>query len=111
VRTLIDIVCPACGASELDRYIDPSQISACACGAARQRLFATQGGSAPSVSGDECDVTIRHGLCNADGSPRRYTSKSEIAREAARRGLRNDVTHVTNPNAGSDRNPHTQRWV
>lgn len=32
-------------------------------------------------------IEIRHGLCNEDGSPRRYDSKTDIRREAARRGM------------------------
>lgn len=31
--------------------------------------------------------TIHHGLCNEDGSPRKYYSKTEIKREANKRGL------------------------
>jgi hypothetical protein len=48
-------------------------------------------------------------LCNPDGSPRRFYSKTEIAREASRRGLVNHVEHVTG--RGTDKNPHTTRWV
>lgn len=32
-------------------------------------------------------LEIRHGLCNADGTPRRYDSMTDIRREAARRGM------------------------
>lgn len=32
-------------------------------------------------------IMIRHGLCNADGSPRRYDSITDIKREANKRGL------------------------
>lgn len=32
-------------------------------------------------------VEIAHGLCNADGSPRRYHSRSEINLECAKRNL------------------------
>ena len=39
-----------------------------------------------AVIGDECDVWIRHGLCNTDGSPRRFRSKTEIKRAANERG-------------------------
>lgn len=53
-------------------------------------------------------IEIRHGLCNEDGSPRRYYSKSEIAAEAKRRGLVNYVEHVGEP--GSDKSKHTKRW-
>lgn len=44
---------------------------------------------APGVFGDSIPggIMIRHGLCNEDGSPRRYDSKTEIKAEAARRGM------------------------
>lgn len=32
-------------------------------------------------------ILIKHGLCNKDGSPKRYYSKTEIKREANKRGL------------------------
>lgn len=35
----------------------------------------------------EGGLWIAHGLCNPDGSPRRYDSRSEITRECAKRGL------------------------
>jgi hypothetical protein len=54
--------------------------------------------------GDECDIEIKHGLCNEDGTPRRYRSKAEIAREATRRGLTSYVRHV-------DGDKHVSRWV
>lgn len=49
-------------------------------------------------------VEIRHGLCNSDGTPRRYYSKSEIAREAKARGFENRVRHI-------DGSPHTSRHI
>lgn len=39
-----------------------------------------------AVDGIPGGIEIRHGLCNEDGSPRRYDSKTEIYREANRRG-------------------------
>lgn len=54
-------------------------------------------------------VDIKHGLCNEDGTPRRYFSRSEIAAEAKRRGLVNYVRHVGTK--GGDKNPHTTRWI
>ena len=56
-----------------------------------------------TAHGDECDEWIYHGICNEDDSPRRYYSKSEMAREADKRGLVNVVRHVP----GS---PHTTDW-
>jgi hypothetical protein len=31
-------------------------------------------------------LEIRHGICNEDGTPRKYYSKSEIVKEAKRKG-------------------------
>ncbi len=75
--------------------------------------FCPHGMGANSVTPDEIPggVEIRHGICNEDGTPRRYYSRSEMAKEAKRRGLVNHVEHVTNPKSGSDKNPHTTRWV
>jgi len=42
---------------------------------------------APNVIGDEIDIEVRHGICNEDGTPRRYTSKAEMRRVARARGL------------------------
>jgi hypothetical protein len=36
----------------------------------------------PQIDGDEIDIEIRHGICNPDGSPRRFRSKSELKRVA-----------------------------
>ena len=33
--------------------------------------------AAPAVIGDEIDWTIRHGVCNEDGTPRRFRSRAE----------------------------------
>lgn len=54
-------------------------------------------------------VEIRHGLCNDDGSPRRYYSKSEMARVAKARGLVNHVEHACLP--GTDKSPWTTKWA
>lgn len=43
--------------------------------------------SAPAVIGDEIDIWIKHGLVEADGSPKHFTSKAAIRAEAAKRGL------------------------
>lgn len=66
---------------------------------------------ANSVIGDDIPggIDIRHGICNPDGTPKRYYSKSSMAKAAAERGLANYVVHV--PMKGSDKSPHTTRWV
>lgn len=55
-------------------------------------------------------IEIKHGICNEDGSPRRYYSKSEMARAAKAKGLVNMVEHVVDPKSGSDKSPHTTKW-
>lgn len=54
-------------------------------------------------------MLVHHGLCNPDGSPRKYYSKSEMRQEAERRGLTNRVEHITPK--GTDRSPATTRWI
>ena len=68
---------------------------------------------ANSVIGDDIPggIAIRHGLCNEDGTPRKYYSKSEMRREAERRGLVNYVTHTPDPKSGSDKSKFTSRWI
>jgi len=61
--------CPICGQTS-DLYADHSI-----------RLHA------PAVHGDEIDIWVKNGICNDDGSPKRYRSKSEIRAAAAARGL------------------------
>lgn len=57
--------------------------------------FCPHGKTNLSVIGDDIPggIEIRHGLCNEDGTPRKYYSKSEIAREAAKRDLRDGNRH------------------
>lgn len=68
--------------------------------------FGISGAISDSIPGG---VLIDHGICNRDGSPRRYYSKSEMAKEAKARGVTNRVEHI--PLRGSDRSPHTTRWI
>lgn len=103
---MYDMKCGTCGAI-FDLYVRTGEIRTCTCGGALTKALLP--GKANAVIGDECDVWIKHALCNADGSPRRYTSKTEIAKEAAKRGWTNHVEHMPAP--GTDKNRHTTRWV
>lgn len=67
---------------------------------------ATQSVVADDIPGG---MLVHHGICNEDGSPRRYYSRSEMAAEAKKRGLVNVVEHI--PEQGSDKSRHTTRWV
>lgn len=54
-------------------------------------------------------VLIRNGICEDDGSPKRYYTKSSIHAAAKAKGLINRVEHITSE--GTDKNPHTTRWI
>ena len=75
------------------------------CGNPTERIAGMRGAVDDSIPGG---VEIKHGLCNPDGSPRRYYSHSEMRKEAAKRGLVEFVRHV--PDRGSDKSKNTSRW-
>jgi hypothetical protein len=104
---MYDLKCDGCERVDID-VLEP--VSAprrtCECGGTLWRTWATK---PPAAIGDECDVTIEHGLCHENGTPRRFTSKSEIARAAKAAGLMNYVRHVGE--RGSDKSPMTSRWI
>lgn len=84
--------CPECGGSHkvLCWDYELAEKAKCpSCGSETVPYTYSKGTAAPGVIPDDIPggIDIRHGLCNADGSPRRYYSKTEIRREAARRGL------------------------
>jgi hypothetical protein len=108
---LYDRRCDGCGFRRDDCYEQPNDVDyGCKCGDIMRRIPVTSNpGAGFHAHGDECDVTMKHGLCNPDGTPRRYTSKTEMAREAKKRGLTNYVEHK--PGRSSDRCKETQRWV
>lgn len=111
---MYDKVCNACAAVQMDVW-EPmtTPIVLCGCGGEMQRATLNAAAlpvrKAPGVIGDECDIYAQNGICNPDGSPRRYSSKSEMAREAAQRGLVNHVTHLGSQ--GSDKSRFTTKWT
>lgn len=78
------------------------------CAGQLERVWHAKSGG---VISDECDVWVKHGICNEDGSPRHYTSKAEMARVAAERGLVNHVEHIPSPGSDKNKHGHTTRWV
>lgn len=88
--------CPECGEQTVNFWQSPTN---------------QEYGKPTNVIGDDIPggVEIRHGICNEDGTPRVYYSKSEMRKEAARRGLVNRVEHVTRKD--TDKSPHTSRWI
>ena len=65
------------------------------------------GGVAPTIFPDDIPggMLIEHGLCHADGTPRRFDSRSSIRAEAAARGLRqwSDVYEESRTRDGRER--------
>ena len=101
--------CPSCETVTTD-CMEPSDAPTVLCekcNAPTERVWLM--GRANNIIGDEIDITIRNGLCNPDGSPRRYTSRTELRREEVRRGMTNHVVHQ--PGKGGDKSKHTVRWI
>lgn len=73
------------------------------CGQPTERLWV----SSARVNGDEIPGGVW--IENLGPRPLYFESKSEIAREAKRRGLEPMVRHVPVP--GSDKSPHTTNWA
>lgn len=114
---LYDRCCEKCGYRKDDCYEQstapvvscPMRPGGDYCYGEMKRIDMTQNpGAKGRAQGDECDITVTHGLCNSDGTPHRYRSKSEMKRETEKRGLTNLVEHKGLK--GSDKSPHTQRW-
>lgn len=113
MRRMIDVRCDGCGEERVDQYADAEKLGGHECGGTWQKVTLSMpiAGRAAPVHGDDIPggILMHHGVCNADGTPRRYYSKSEIVREAKRRGLHNHVEHI--PDRGSDKSKNTTRWV
>jgi hypothetical protein len=112
---MVDARCRVCAAVREDTLQkDGGSIAPCAsCGGEMERIFQMAGRKTSDVHVDSIPggLYIKHGLCNEDGTPRRYDSYSEIRREEERRGLIPYVTHEVDPASGSDKNPYTQRFI
>jgi hypothetical protein len=107
---MVDLQCAECRDVRFDALVPRGgPFPACAtCGGIMARAWL----SAPHVHPDDIPggVWIEHGLCNADGSPRKYYSKSDMRREAKARGLENVVEHKPD-NYSTDKSAHTQRFL
>lgn len=105
-----DYQCNTCSYTKIDAIVEAEQktLPCLLCGGTLERTWGLMSKSS-SVVGDECDIVIKHGICNLDGTPRRYRSKAEMARVAKERGLVNRVEH--RGTKGGDKNRNTQRWI
>jgi hypothetical protein len=85
----VTTACSACGTVSKDyRWLHERDAWVCACGGSLTEVE-DQANRATAVIGDEVDYTFHHGLCNEDGTPRRYTSRTQIRQECIKRGWRN----------------------
>lgn len=103
---MYDYECSTCKLKKINelRKISEKEIP-CTCGAMMVRVWSTTA----HVLGDEIDVEIKHGLCNADGTPRRWRSREALNKAAEQRGLTNFVEHKPAP--GTDKSKHTMNWA
>jgi hypothetical protein len=105
---MYDRRCDTCSTVHPDCWEPIScETPACSCGGTLERVYLPTGRG--QVLGDECDVWVKHGICNDDGTPKRYTSKKDMREAAEKKGMVNHVEHI--PARGSDKSRHTVRWV
>lgn len=113
MRQLIDVICSGCGHIERDRYIDLKNVNRHSCG--QQFIRLRDHTTLPhAVVGDDIPggVLIRHGICHANGRPKRYDSKTDIRKAAKAKGLSagyDENKHL--PPKDSDKSKITRRWT
>lgn len=109
---MYDRICYGCKAEKIDcleRIVDNAP-EPCECGGELVRGYVV-GQRVAAVIGDDIPggLMIKHGICNDDGTPRRYDTKSSIRQAAAAKGLTWGVTsHIGL--RGSDKSPHSRKW-
>ena len=105
---MFDRICERCQRQIIDcmEPVTAPEVACPDCGGATKRAWF---GKPAAVIGDEIDVSVQNGLCNADGTPRRFTSRTELRRAEVAAGYTNYVVH--HGTKGGDKSPHTSRWV
>jgi hypothetical protein len=103
---IYDRQCPACGWTRADCYEPVTCAVGCPqCGVNTVREWNP---SRVAVHGDDGFIGGKT-FENMGHEPVTVYSRSEYRRELDRRGLKEFVRHVPTP--GSDRSPHTTRWI
>ena len=102
---MFDVGCPSCGWEAIDVFTHKALPACPQCGSATNKLWKT--GSFPGV----IDDTIIGGLTveNLGPTPITFQSKSEHRAYLKAHGYSQKVRHVGVQ--GSDKSPHTSRWV
>lgn len=114
---MYDYQCKTCGLQQID-VLEPivSPIRLCDCGGTLTRTWLTK---FPAVHSDSIrgGILIHNGICDADGKPVRYYSKSDMRRAAKEKGVQPRVEHIGDVERGTDKarkvngKEITSRWI
>ena len=111
---MIDLQCSACGHTKIDHLVrDIDSLPPYDCPECQQKTFEKV--LLPSTLGTVIDDSIpggfwaKNGICNPDGTPKRYDSWTDVKKAADKAGLVNRVRHVGTKSG--DRSKHTVRWT
>lgn len=105
---LIDLRCATCQRVQLDHLErDEDKSRPDCCGQSMERVFLPT--NRGTVIGDEIDITVKNGLCHADGTPRRFRSRTELQKAEQAAGQMNYVVHRGTKDG--DKSPHTSKWI
>ena len=85
---MVDARCLLCG-QQSECLMRNEQVARCQCGGERERVYASSPVRA-AVHGDDIPggLYIKHGICNEDGTPKRYDTKHDIVKALDKAGLR-----------------------
>src|SRR6267143_343845 len=110
---MIDLQCSECGRTKVDHLVrdvdEPPPYNCPDCGTKTFDKVLL-----PSTMGTVIDDTIvggfwaKNGICNPDGTPKRYDSWSDVRKAEEKAGVTNVVRHLGRP--GSDKSKWTSKW-
>lgn len=113
---MVDTRCPVCEHVEIDVLLRDKDEAGnyrypgcgCSAGATVERVHLGHSGY---IIGDDIPggYWVKNGICNPDGSPKRYDTKSSMREAAKAAGLMQHVVHEGGK--GSDKSKHTQRFI
>lgn len=85
---MVEVQCRTCG-KEDEALQRAAGIEPCACGGERERVYTLRPeGGAVHQDSIEGGVWMKHGICNEDGSAKRYDSRRDIRQALDKAGLR-----------------------
>lgn len=90
MKKFVDLICTQCNREMIDTFCVVPDYPACPdCGSTSERLWLPS--SVAAIKGDDIPggLLIRNGICNEDGTPKKYYSYSEIDKAARAKGYVN----------------------